>query len=272
MKYRKEFSTIVISDVHMGSEYSKIHEVTGFLKKVNCKRLILNGDIIDGWKLHRTSKYWSKDQTNFIKVLMKMMEKQNTKIVYVRGNHDDFLEKLIPFKFSNIIVVKDYLLKAYGKSYYVTHGDIFDSVTTNNRWISKLGDIGYDILLWTNKIYNSRRVRKGLPYFSLSQAIKGKVKSAVSYISNFENCIIDIAKSKKVDGVICGHIHRAENKMIGDVHYLNSGDWVESMTALTLDNSGDWKLYNYSDFIEEYENEKKELNVVNKIEFSKLAI
>lgn len=248
MVIRRYYPTIVLSDIHLGSEHSRTREVTGFLKRVNCGRLILNGDIIDGWQLQRSGKSWKQAQTDFFKVLMKMMEKQGTQIIYVRGNHDDFLDSLVPFHFSNITIVKDYLLNTRdGKRYLVTHGDVFDTVTTNMRWLAKLGDVGYTFLLWLNKIYNRRRERLGKPYFSLSQQVKHKVKSAVSYISEFEKELVALAESKHVDGIICGHIHQAANTWYGKIHYLNSGDWVESMTALVEDEDGQWEVLTYSE-------------------------
>ena len=152
MILRKYYPTIVLSDIHLGSEHSRTEEVTRFLKHVDCDRLILNGDIIDGWQLKKSGKRWKQKHTDFFKVLMKMMEKRGTEIIYVVGNHDDFLDSLAPFKFSNISIVKDYLLKTrQGKRYFVTHGDIFDTVTTHMRWLAMLGDVGYTFLLWLNK-------------------------------------------------------------------------------------------------------------------------
>ena len=243
---RKCYQTIVLSDIHLGSEYSRTEEVTDFLKKVDCRRLILNGDIIDGWQLRKSVKRWKKKHTDFFKVLMKMMEKKGTEIVYVRGNHDDFLDVVAPFAFYNISIVKDYMLTTRkGKRYFVTHGDIFDSVTAHMRWLAMLGDVGYNLLLWLNKQYNRQRLRSGKPYYSLSQQVKLKVKSAVSYISDFEKELVRLAESLHVDGIICGHIHQAANTWYGGMHYLNSGDWVESLTALAEDENGEWEILTY---------------------------
>ncbi|RHJ93450.1 UDP-2,3-diacylglucosamine diphosphatase [Parabacteroides bouchesdurhonensis] len=245
MELRTYYPTVVLSDIHLGSEHSRTEEVTTFLKHVDCKRLILNGDIIDGWQLRKAGKRWKQKHTDFFKVLMKMMEKKGTQIIYVRGNHDDFLDNLVPFQMSNISIVKDYLLESHGKRYFVTHGDIFDAVTTNMRWLAMLGDMGYTFLLWLNKVYNHYRAKKGKPYFSLSQKVKHKVKSAVSYISEFENELVKLANAKKLDGIICGHIHQAANSYYGNIHYLNSGDWVESLTALVENEDGEWNVITY---------------------------
>jgi UDP-2,3-diacylglucosamine pyrophosphatase LpxH len=248
MNKNRYYSTIVISDVHLGTEHSKTRELTGFLRSVNCDRLILNGDIVDGWQLQKGGRSkWKKEHTDFFKVIMKMMENHNTQIVYVRGNHDDFIDQLAPLSFGNLSVVKDYIHEKNGKRYYVTHGDVFDNITSNMVWLAKLGDIGYTFLLWVNRIYNIYRSKRGLDYFSLSQKIKQRVKSAVSYISDFEKELSTFAKLKHADGVICGHIHHPANSIINGVHYLNSGDWVESMTALLEDSEGNWEVYFFTE-------------------------
>lgn len=243
---KKSYSTVVLSDIHLGSVHSKAREVTDFLSGIKCETLILNGDIIDGWQLRKARGKWRKEHTDFFRAVMRMME-SGTQIIYVRGNHDDFLDVLAPLKLGGISIVKDYLLRSHGKSYYVTHGDIFDSVTTNMRWLAKAGDIGYTFLLWLNNVYNRLRERQGKPYYSLSQKVKEKVKSAVSYISDFERELVALARSKQVDGVICGHIHQPANCFYDNIHYLNSGDWVESMTALLEDDRGNWSVLNWSE-------------------------
>lgn len=243
MHLRTYYPTVVLSDIHLGTKHSKTEEVTNFLKSINCDLLILNGDIIDGWHLRKSGLgKWKAKHTDFFKVIMKMMENYGTQVVYVRGNHDDFLDNLAPLNFFNIKIVKDYIHKSHGRRYYVTHGDIFDTVTTQMKWLAKLGDTGYSFLLWLNKVYNARRMKLGKPYYSLSQSIKNKVKSAVSYISDFEQELVKLAQSKKCDGVICGHIHHPANTYYGDVHYLNSGDWVETLSALAEDKDGNWSI------------------------------
>jgi UDP-2,3-diacylglucosamine pyrophosphatase LpxH len=248
MYNQKFYPTIVISDVHLGTEYSKTTQLTNFLRTVNCNTLIMNGDIIDGWHLQKGKKgQWKKEHTDFMKVLMKMMENHNTKIIYVRGNHDDFLDLVGPLSFANLSIVNDYIHVRNDKRYYVVHGDIFDSITSKMIWLAKLGDVGYTLLLWVNRLYNSYRAKKGLEYFSLSQAIKHKVKSAVSYISNYENELVALAKARHTDGIICGHIHQPANQMIDGIHYLNSGDWVETMSALLEHEDGTWEVYMHKD-------------------------
>lgn len=244
---RYSYRTIVLSDIHLGTSHSKINQVSDFLSRVNCDRLILNGDIIDGWSLQKfgTGK-WKAGHTRFFKIIMKMMENYGTEVIYVRGNHDDFLDNLAPLQFANLKIVKEYMLESNGRHYFVTHGDLFDRVTTQMKWIARLGDIGYTFLLWMNGKYNQWRIRNGKPYYSLSQEIKQKVKTAVSYISDFENVLVDFARTRECEGVICGHIHHPENRMIDGIHYLNSGDWVETMSALTEDQDGNWNVFFYS--------------------------
>ena len=158
---------------------------------------------------------------------------------------DDFLENIAPLKLGNVNIVRDYILESGDKRYFITHGDVFDSVTSNMKWLAKLGDISYNALLRINTIYNRYRMKQGKPYFSLSQFLKHKVKQAVSVISGFEGMLADLARSKKCDGVICGHIHYPENRMIDGIHYLNSGDWVESLSALVETFDGEWSIVRY---------------------------
>jgi UDP-2,3-diacylglucosamine pyrophosphatase LpxH len=240
------FKTIVISDVHLGTSGSKAKELTNFLKQHSCDKLILNGDIIDGWQLKKYGT-WKRKHTRFFKTVLKMMEEHGTKVIYLRGNHDDFLDQVLPLKVGGFSIRRDYVLKTASKCYYVTHGDIFDSITTNLRWMAQLGDLGYTFLLWVNKLYNNYRTSRGLPYYSLSQVIKQKVKSAVSYISDYETQLAEVARIKGCNGIICGHIHQPAIKNFDDIMYLNSGDWVESLSALVQDESDEWSLVYYNE-------------------------
>ncbi|WP_321480875.1 UDP-2,3-diacylglucosamine diphosphatase [uncultured Bacteroides sp.] len=250
MHLRTYYPTVVLSDIHLGSPHSKTEEVTTFLQSINCDRLILNGDIIDGWHLKKSGLHkWKSKHTDFFKVIMKMMENFGTEVIYVRGNHDDFLDNLAPLNFYNVRIVKDCTYESHGRRYYVTHGDVFDSVTTQMKWLAMLGDSGYSFLLWLNRIYNARRMKQGKPYYSLSQSIKNKVKSAVSYICNYETELVRLARSKKCDGVICGHIHHPANTYLEGIHYLNSGDWVETLSALTEDEDGNWTVRYFNEML-----------------------
>jgi UDP-2,3-diacylglucosamine pyrophosphatase LpxH len=241
----QRFRTIVLSDIHLGTASSKAKEATDFLKKNRCDVLILNGDIIDGWQLRKYGS-WQKEHTAFFRAVLKVMDKENTKVIYIRGNHDDFLDQVVPLLIGkNFQFRRDYVLKSGSKKFFITHGDVFDSVTSQMKWLAHVGDIGYTFLLWLNKFYNRYRAWRGLPYYSLSQQIKQQVKAAVNYISDFEEKLAGLAKSRDCDGIICGHIHQPAIRDIDGITYMNSGDWVETMSALTEDYKGNWNLKFY---------------------------
>jgi UDP-2,3-diacylglucosamine pyrophosphatase LpxH len=244
------YKTIVISDLHLGANSSKAKEVVRFLKANSCETLILNGDIIDAWQLQRSGR-WRKRHTKFFKLILNYVSKRKCKVIYLRGNHDDFLDEVIPFELGNFSIKKQFVLESNGKRYLVIHGDLFDTITKNMRWLAKLGDVGYTFLLWLNRHYNNYRTKRGLSYYSLSQSIKAKVKSAVSFISSFEEELAKVAKDRNCHGIICGHIHQPAIKMIGDIHYLNSGDWVETLSALVETTDGEWQLIYYNKWLED---------------------
>lgn len=237
------YRTIIISDIHLGSQYSRAKEVTKFLKDNKCEILILNGDIIDGWALKRGG-IWNDDHMKCIRRILKKSKK--TKVYWVRGNHDDFLYNFIPFTVGKIKIVEDLeYFGLNGKKYIVLHGDIFDVFVNDMKWLAKIGSVGYDLCLWLNKYYNRYRAFRGKEYFSLSKKIKDSVKQATSFIGEFENHMIGHAKSLNADGVICGHIHKAEMRVVDGIEYMNSGDWVESNTALVEHLDGRWEIIQY---------------------------
>lgn len=245
------FKTVIISDVHLGTTDCKIREVNHFLKYTRCERLILNGDIIDAWKLKQTG-YWPKSHTRFVRLILKKLEKKDTDIVYLRGNHDDVLSKFLPMAFGKFRVVEDYIHETPKGKYLVLHGDVFDTITKNFVFLAYIGDWGYTQLMRLNRLYNKWRSWQGKEYYSLSKAVKARVKQAVSHISNFEEHIARLAKSRDCIGVMCGHIHTAADHMIGDIHYLNSGDWVESLTAIVEHNDGRFELVEFAEFKKNY--------------------
>jgi UDP-2,3-diacylglucosamine pyrophosphatase LpxH len=247
MKTTLRFRTLILSDIHLGAPECKIDEVNYVLKRSRCETLILNGDIIDGWSLLRAGG-WKKAHTRFVRLVLKMMEKRNTRVVYLRGNHDDVLGKVLPLRLDRLRVVEDHIHEGVAGRYLVLHGDVFDAVNRNHRYLALLGDIGYQSLLKINRLYNRYRTWRGKEYYSLSKAIKSKVKRAVSYVGNYEEQVRTLAVRRGCRGVICGHIHTAADKMIGDVHYLNSGDWVESMTALVEHLDGRFEIVPYEEF------------------------
>lgn len=239
---------MVLSDIHLGSEFSKVAEVSDFLSRIDCEKLIFNGDTIDGWQLQKDDNaFWGAEHSRFFRIIMKMVEKHGTEVYFLRGNHDDFLDKIIPMAMGKLSILKDMILESGGLRYFVTHGDVFDSITSNMKWMAKLGDVMYNLLLKINVMYNRLQSWRGKPYYSFSQAIKNKVKKAVSNASDFDKMLTDMARTKGCQGVICGHIHRPEDRMIDGIRYLNSGDWVETMSALAEDWSGKWKILMYKE-------------------------
>lgn len=241
-----KYKSIVISDIHIGSRWSHVEEATEFLRTHSCEILFLNGDIFDGWHLVRNRKQWRQSYNDFLTLILDIQHR-GTKIVYLRGNHDDFLDNVIPFVYDNLCIVKSYIYESFGKRYYIFHGDLFDNVTSKIRWMSKVGDKLYSLLLQINRYYNDYRRRHGKEYFSISKVMKDKVKRFVSSFSKFDKRIEMLAHNNNSDGVIAGHIHQAEIRDINGILYLNSGDWVESLTALTEDYDGNWAIYQDKD-------------------------
>lgn len=239
IREKTHYATIVISDVHMGSQWSHTKEALEFLEHSSCDKLILNGDIFDGWHLIRSRKKWRKIYNDFISVILKMMN--TTQVVYVRGNHDDFLDFVAPFTVDNLSIVTSHIHVSHGKRYYVFHGDLFDTVTTNFRWMSKIGDKLYSMMLQISRLYNDF-VRKNKEFYSLSKAVKGRVKKWVNSMSSFDKNIVKIARKNDCQGVIAGHIHHPEIKMLEDILYINSGDWIESLSAAVEDAEGNWSI------------------------------
>lgn len=250
-KKRLRVRTVILSDVHLGTPDCKARELNHFLRTIRCEKLILNGDIIDGWQLRRAG-HWTKAHTRFIRLVLKMLEKRDTRVIYLRGNHDDVLAAFLPLEFENLRIVEDYVHEGVRGRYFVLHGDVFDTITRNFVFLAHLGDWGYHVLLKINRVYNAWRAWRGKEYWSLSKAIKARVKSAVSHISEFEDHIAQLARQHHCVGVICGHIHTPADKLIGGIHYLNSGDWIESLTAIVEHDDGRFELVDYRNFAQAY--------------------
>lgn len=237
-----KYKTIIVSDIHLGTKDSQAKEFIKFLDEHPTDQLILNGDIIDGWALQRGSK-WKKQHT---KVILKLLElSKKTDIIWIRGNHDEFLTDFFMIKMSNITLCENYILTASGYKYLVFHGDVLDVFSSTWKWVAKIGSVGYDIALTLNTWYNKYRLWRGLPYYSISKQIKAKVKQAVSFIDDFEENAVKLAKQHDCDGVIVGHIHTPDNKLVKDIHYINSGDWVESKTAILIDKYDGIKTFGF---------------------------
>jgi UDP-2,3-diacylglucosamine pyrophosphatase LpxH len=257
MKNTLNVRTVILSDVHLGTPHSKADEVTHFLKHVRCERLLLNGDIIDGWRLRRDGR-WTKAHTRFVRRILTLVQKKDTDVIYLRGNHDDFLSRLLPMQFDRLCLAEDYVLESASGRYLVLHGDVFDSVVKNMVFLAHLGDMGYALLLRVNRAYNAWRKLRGKEYFSLSAAIKARVKQAVSFVGKFEEQVAALARDRGCSGVICGHIHTAADKRIGGIHYLNAGDWVESLTAIVEHLDGRFELITFKQFVERFPQDRSD--------------
>jgi len=263
-KVTLDYKTIILSDIHLGTKNCQISKVNHFLKHTTADRIILNGDIIDGWNLKRRGG-WKKDHTKFLRMILKRVEKKGTEVIYLRGNHDDMLKRFLPMRFGPLSIVEEYIHETANGRYLVVHGDVFDAITQKTKWIAVLGDLGYRILMCMNRVYNKYRAWRGKEYFSFSKLIKSKVKKAVNYISDFEKEVELLAKRKNCIGIMCGHIHTPADKQMGDIHYLNSGDWVESTTALVEHFDGRFEIIEYIDFKERL---KAKEEAVMKLDFT----
>jgi UDP-2,3-diacylglucosamine pyrophosphatase LpxH len=238
------YKSIFISDVHLGSKDSKAAELNEFLKTVESENIYLVGDIIDAWKIQQNKFKWKNSHTDVVRTLLKKSRK-GTQIIYVAGNHDEFLRPMIRYaaNFGNVKICNQIVHEGLdGKKYLVVHGDLFDGITRLSPWLSFMGDKAYDIILDLNSRFNWIRHRLGFGYWSLSKWLKHRVKKAINFIFEFELTITAYAKRKGYDGVICGHIHYAEIKTVNDITYMNDGDWVESKTALVEHMDGRWEI------------------------------
>jgi UDP-2,3-diacylglucosamine pyrophosphatase LpxH len=249
---KREIGVAVISDVHLGTYGSQARELHTYLQGIKPDILILNGDIIDFWQFSK--RYWPKHHMKVVKDIINMASK-GTRVYYITGNHDETLRKFAGMHIGNIEVVNKLELVLDGKSTWFFHGDVFDVVMQHSRWLEKIGSAGYDFLIHLNVFFSyfSRMLGKGK--VSLSKRIKENVKTAVKYISRFEVTVASIARQKGYQAVVCGHIHLPEIKEIdlgknGTITYLNSGDWVENLSALEYC-QGAWKLYFHTDAVKE---------------------
>jgi UDP-2,3-diacylglucosamine pyrophosphatase LpxH len=243
---RRAVDLVVISDVHLGTYGSKAKELNQYLKSIKPKTLVLNGDIIDIWQFRK--RYFPKSHMKVIKQIMHLASK-GTKVKYLTGNHDEMLRKFTDTQLGNFELLDKLVLDLDGQKAWIFHGDIFDASIQNAKWLAKLGGWGYDLLIMTNTLYNFFLLKMGKERYSFSKKIKNSVKKAVSYINSFEEVAAELAIDKGYDFVICGHIHQPQMRLIesskGETLYLNSGDWVENLTALEYMN-GQWDLYQHT--------------------------
>lgn len=243
---RREVEIVVISDIHLGTFGSHAKELVRYLKTINPKTLILNGDIIDIWEFKKS--YWPNSHMKVVKHILNFAAK-GTQVYYITGNHDETLRKFAGAHMGNFSIINQLQLNLDEKRVWFFHGDVFDIVMQHSRWLAIIGSISYDILIRLNYIINSVSAFLGKGKISFAKKIKDNVKSAVKYINNFEVTASHIAVNKGFDYIVCGHIHHAENRMIElshgkSIHYLNSGDWIENLTALEYNNK-QWSIYHY---------------------------
>ncbi len=237
----------IISDVHLGTYGCNASDLLRYLRSIKPKKLILNGDIIDIWQF--TKRYWPSSHMQIIKHITGLLSK-GTEVIYIAGNHDEMLRKFIGFRLGKFSIENKVVLNMNGKKIWVFHGDVFDITMQHSKWLAKLGAVGYDMLILLNTFANFISKLLGKGKISLSKRIKDGVKTAVKFVDDFENTAADIAISNKYDYVICGHIHQPQMRKVhndkGSVMYLNSGDWVENLTALEYTNN-DWRLYSFQE-------------------------
>jgi UDP-2,3-diacylglucosamine pyrophosphatase LpxH len=266
---KREIDIAIISDVHLGTYGCHAKELLKYLKSIKPKMLILNGDIIDIWQFSKS--YFPEEHTKVIRKILKFVT-DGVPVYYLTGNHDEMLRKFADFNMGGFQLLNKLVLDIDGKKAWVFHGDVFDVTMQHSKWLAKLGAIGYDTLIHINSFTNWLLIKMGKKKYSFSQKIKASVKEAVKFINEFEQTVAELAIEKQYSFVICGHIHQPEIREIitekGSVTYLNSGDWVESLTALEY-NDKSWSIYKYDaslidsedDTLEEKEDLKNMLNV-----------
>lgn len=244
---RRKVELVVLSDIHLGTFGCRAKEVLRYLKSIDPETIVLNGDIIDIWQFNK--RFFPKSHMKVIKHITSLLTKKK-KIYYITGNHDEMLRKFKGFQLGTFEIANKLILPLGDKKAWIFHGDVFDNSVNHSKWLAKLGGIGYDLLIVINTVINlfSRMVKGGK--VSFSKKVKNGVKSALNHINKFEKVIADIAISNGYDYVICGHIHQPQKQVISnnqgqEVLYLNSGDWIENLTALEY-NDGEWLIYEYA--------------------------
>lgn len=244
-KSKRKVDLIVISDAHLGTYGCHAQELLRYLKSVNPKRVVLNGDIIDIWQFRKN--YWPKAHMQVIRHIMNWIGK-GVPVHYITGNHDEMLRKFEGFKLGSFQIQNKLVLKLNGECVWFFHGDVFDITMEHSKWLAKLGGFGYDLLILLNRFINWCSERMGRGRISLSKNVKDGVKKAVQFINRFETTVSEIAMEHGYDRVVCGHIHQPTIKKVvseeGRIMYMNSGDWIENLSALEY-NNGQWSIYEY---------------------------
>jgi UDP-2,3-diacylglucosamine pyrophosphatase LpxH len=242
----RQFKALFISDIHLGSRKAQADKLLDFLRTHDAATIYLVGDIVDGWQL-RQHWHWPQSHNDVAQKLLRKARK-GTRIVYIPGNHDEFLRDYYGSHFGGVEVAGEIVhTAADGRRYLVTHGDLFDIVIRHARWLAYVGDKAYELAIFANTAFNRLRRALDLPYWSLSKWAKLKVKNAVNFISDFEDVLIREAQRHGVDGVICGHIHHAALRREGRLTYINCGDWVESCTAIGEHLDGSFEILAWSE-------------------------
>ncbi len=245
---RRRFRTIWISDIHLGTRGCNAEMLIDFLDNVDSDTLYLVGDIIDGWQLKKRF-YWPPAHNDVVWRIMKRA-RRGTRVVYIPGNHDEIARQFTGLNFGGVEIRRKAIhVTADGRKLLVLHGDEFDAIMLAHRWLAVVGDAAYTLLMMLNRHVNRVRRRLGLPYWSLSRTAKHKVKNAVAFISRFEEVVAHEAGRRRVDGVVCGHIHTAEIRPFGAVTYYNDGDWVEGCTALVEHQDGRMEILHWAEEI-----------------------
>jgi UDP-2,3-diacylglucosamine pyrophosphatase LpxH len=244
---KREVDIVVLSDIHLGTYGCHAKELLQYLKSIKPKAVVLNGDIIDVWQFSK--RYWPATHMMVVKHLTGLIAKE-VPVYYIPGNHDEMLRRFRGFQLGSLKITNKLSLKVDGARVWVFHGDVFDVVMRHSKWLARLGAIGYDTLILINRFVNYISQKMGRGKISLSKKVKNTVKGAVKFINNFEQTVCDIAAENRYDYVICGHIHHPEIKNVntkhGPVTYMNSGDWIENLTALEYNNAS-WSMYNYNE-------------------------
>ena len=242
---KREVDLVVISDIHLGTYGCHAKELLTYLKSIKPKKIVLNGDIIDIWQFSKS--YWPESHMKVLRRLMKFVS-EGVPVYYLTGNHDEMLRKFADLKIGSFRLQNKLVLNLDGNKAWIFHGDVFDITMQNSKWLAKLGAVGYDSLILLNSFVNWGLTSIGREKMSFSKRIKARFKDAVKFINDFENTASDLAIDKGYKYVVCGHIHQPEMREIvtpnGQVLYLNSGDWVESLTALEY-HQGNWSIYKY---------------------------
>ena len=242
---RRKLDVVVISDVHLGTYGCRAKELLNYLKTIQPRTLVLNGDIIDIWQFNK--RYFPNSHMSVIKQIFSLLS-SGTDVYYITGNHDEMLRKFKGFRLGEFRIENKLILTLNRKKVWIFHGDVFDVTMKHSKWLAKLGGLGYDVLIVINTVMNWISERLGYGRISLSKKIKNGVKGAVKFINDFEKTTTDIAIENQFDYVVCGHIHQPQIKEIrnqkGKTMYLNSGDWIENLTALEY-HKNEWSLYEY---------------------------